>query len=261
MIVVNVDADERAIYLQSAPGEGSISITAGDRLYIQDSYNFDATGTDATNALTTEGLESLLIASGTFPGSTTQKFPSGLDVDHHSKLKAFITDTSSTPEDPTMESMTILLDKILELEKVPPTALIGERSLWTLFSQLERDNHALIQVPMGAPFQAAGGVTGPMLSHGEHRFQKFNSVRIRPGMVAGINPSTWRKYIPMGDRTIRWALGNGIFSGAPSIFGPLHDGVQLLETVDAPFDGFAEFGCLDPRANFLRKGLRTQRDV
>ncbi len=209
----------------------------------------------------TEGIESLLINSGTFPGSTSPKFPSGLDVDHHAELKAFITDTSSTPEDPTMESMTILLDKILDIEKAPPTALIGERSLWTLFSQLERDNNTLVQVPMGQTFQAASGVAGPMLSHMEHRFQKFSSIRIREGTVVGINPSTWRKYIPMGDRTIRWVLSNGVFSGAPSIFGPLHDGVQLLETVDAPFDGFVEFGCLDPRANFRRIGLRTQRDV
>lgn len=261
MLVVNVDADERAIWLQSLPGEGSISITAGDRLYLLGTYVFDGTGTDATNALMTEGIESLLTNSGTFPGSTSPKFPSGLDVDHHSELKAFITDTSATPEDPTMESMTILLDKILDIEKEPPTAMIAERSLWTLFSQLERDNNALIQVPMGQTFAAAGGVTGPMLSHMEHRFQKFSSVRVREGTVVGLNPATWRKYIPMGDRTIRWVLGSGVFSGAPSIFGPLHDGVQLLETLDAPFDGFVEFGCLDPRANLRRIGLRTQRDV
>lgn len=260
MRVVTVDQDNRRIRLQSEPGEGDITLTDNDHLMLDGSYDFTAASV-AAGSLVPEGSESLLINTGTFPGSTSPVFTSGLDVDHHTELRSFITDTSSAMDDPTMDAVTILLDKILDLDEDPPTAFIGERSMWTLHAQLERENNALVNVPMGQIFQAASGVAGPVLGHQEHRFQRFNSKRIRPNSLLGINPSTWRRYMPMGDRTIHWVYGRGPLAGIQSIFGPVHDGTQLTELADAPFNGFAQFGCLDPRLNFRRLGLKTQRDV
>jgi hypothetical protein len=114
---------------------------------------------------------------------------------------------------------------------------------------------------MGATFQAAGGVAGPVLSHMEHKFQKFNSIRVRPNSLLGIAPSTWRRYMPLGDRTIHWVYGNGPLSGIASIFGPVSSGTQLTELADAPFNAYGQFGLTDPRSNLRRLGLNSQRDV
>lgn len=258
--VVALDQDNRNIKVQSEPGEGTIDISDNDHIMLHEAYNYSAAST-ALGSLVPEGSESLLINSGVFPGSISPGFSSGLDVAHHTELKSFITDTSSAMDDPTMDAVTILLDKILDLDESPPTAFIGERSMWTLHAQLERENQALVNVPMGAIFQAASGVAGPVLGHQEHRFQRFNSKRIRPNSLLGLNPSTWMKYMPLGDRSILWVYGRGPLAGINSIFGPVTDGTQLTELADAPFNGYCQFGCKDPRLNFRRLGLKTQRDV
>lgn len=218
--VVAIDSNARNIKLQSMPNEGTIDISDNDHLMLADTYDFSQT-THAAASRVTEGVESLLIETGTFPGSTSPTFTSGLDVTHHTALQSFVTDNSSAMKDPTMETLTLLLDKILDSGVAPPTAFIGERSLWTLHAQLERENNALVTVPMAAQFVAAGGVAGPVLSHMEHRFQKFSSVRIRPNSIVGLNPSTWRRFMPMGDRTINWVAENGPLAGLGSLFLPV----------------------------------------
>lgn len=258
--IVAIDQDLRTIKVQSELGEGTLNISDNDHIMLADAYNFSAAST-AAGSLVPEGAESLLINSGVFPGSTSPGFTSGLDVSHHTELKSFITDTTTAMDDPTMDAVTVLLDKILDLDEDPPSAFIAERSLWTYHAQLERENHAMIQVPMGATFQAAGGVAGPVLGHQEYRFQRFNSKRIRPNSILGLNPRVWMKYIPMGDRVIHWVYGSGPLAGIQSIFGPTFDGTQLTELVDAPFNAYFQFGCKDPRLNFRRLGLKNQRDV
>ena len=260
MRVVNIDTDSRTIYLQAQAGEGDITLSDDDHLILADTFDF-AESTVAASSMVGEGVESLLINSGTYPGSTSPAFTSGLDVAHHSELKSFLQDDESAKINPTMDALTELLDKILDTGRDPPTAFISERSVWTLHAQLERENNALYNVPMGGTFQAAGGVAGPVLSHMEHRFQKFSSIRVRPNSVLGINPSTWRRYMPLGDRTIHWVYGTGPLSGIASIFGPVSTGTQLTELADAPFNAYLQFGCTDPRANFRRLGLNAQRDV
>lgn len=261
MNVVAVDPDLRTIKLQSRPGEGSIVLVDNAHLMLEGTYVFDSTGTNATNSLVPEGAESLLINTGTFPGSTSPKFTSGLNVADHTELKSFINDTTSAQANPTMQEVTLLLDKILDTETVPPSAWIAERSLWTLHSQLEKENNSMVQVPMGATFQASGGVAGPVLSHQEHRFQRFNSSRVRPNSILAIDPKSWMKFMPLGDRAIHWAVGAGGIAGAGSIFRAVTDGTQMTELLDAPFDAYLQFGCMKPRANFRRLGLKTQRDV
>lgn len=267
MRVVNIDADNRSIWLQAEPGEGPIRLTDNAVLLYADTYLFGATTGHELQSLVPQGIgvaaaSGLLRTSGIFPGSINARYGSnGLNVANHSELKAFIVDHSSTPVDPTPDEISAVIDKILDSNLQPPTAVIGERSLWTLYGMLEREAHGIIQIPMGAPFQAAGGVSGPIIRHMEHAFSRFVSNRIEPGSVLGLSPDTWMKYMPLGDRSIHWFYGNGPMSGIGSIFGPTFDGLQATELADAPFDAFCEFGCLNPRRNFRIRGLKTQRDV
>lgn len=266
MRVVNIDADNRSIWLQSEPGEGTIALSDNDVLLYADTYLFGGASHEV-NSLVPQGVgiaggSGLLRSSGVFPGSVNARYGSGgLSVADHSELKSFIVDRTATPVDPTPDEISSVVDKILDANMEPPTAVIGERSLWTLYAMLERETHGVIQVPMGAPFQAAGGVSGPIIRHMEHSFTRFVSNRIESGSVVGINPSTWMKYMPLGDRSIHWFYGNGPMSGIGSIFGPTFNGIQATELADAPFDAFCEFGCLNPRQNFRIRGLKTQRDV
>ena len=259
MRFVAIDSDNRTIRLQSEPGEGDITLTDYDHLMLADTYDFTAASV-AAGTLTPNGFESLLITSGVFPGSISPKFTSGLDVSHHTELKSFV-ETESPMVDPTMDTFTEMLDKIADLEKPPPTAFIAERSIWTLFAEIERENSSLVTIPMGTTFNAAGGVAGPVLSHMEHRFQRFSSARVRPNAAIGLSPETFMRFMPLGDRVIHWVYGNGPLSGYSSIFGPVSDGVRLTELADAPFNGYAEFGCKDPRRNLRKVGINAKRDL
>jgi hypothetical protein len=258
MRVVDIDTDARAITLESESGHGNVTLADNDHLVLAGTWDF-VNGV----SLSPEGFESLLINTGNFPGSSATAGLAGteLAVTTYSELKSFVAGDETATVEPTMDRLTLLMDKILDTGRQPPTALIAERSLWTRWAQLERENQSVIQVPMGSAFTATGGVAGPILSHMEHRFQKFTSVRARPGSVIGISPSTWRRFMPMGDRNVRWVFGSGIRAGFPSVFGPVWSGTQLTESAQALFNSFAEFGCVDPRANFRRIGLKTQRDV
>ena len=253
--VVNIDVDNRSIYLQSEPGEGTITLTDNAHLILAGTYNFAST-TD----LTPHGYLSLLINTGNFPGSAATIGGSELSVLHHSELMAFII-ANSPAKDPTMSAFTEVVDKMLDAGKEPPTAWISERGVWTYMAQLDQEANALVQVPMGQTFQAAGGVAGPNLGHQNNRFRRFSSPRIAPNSCIAISPETWRRFMPMGDRTIHWVIGTGMLAGQPSIFRPVTDGTQLTELGDAPFNSYVEFGCVDPRRNFLVTGLKAQRDT
>jgi len=263
MRVVDVDTYNRKIKLESEPGEGNISLSDGDHLILADTYDFSG-ASHSTNALTAEGFESLIDNTGVFPGTTSTRFGSGLNRDDHSYLKGVVVDhrsSGSPTKEPTMSVIAEILDNILNGGIMPPTALIAERSIWTLHSILERESHSMVTVPMGQIFAGAGGVAGPVLQHMEHRFQRFSSVRMRPNSVFGYAPDTWAKFIPLGDRTVRWVLGNGPLAGAGSIFGAVYSGTQLTELADAPFNSYVQFGCKDPRRNFRVLGIKAQRDI
>ena len=263
MRVVDIDTYNRKVKLESEPGEGTVALSDGDHLILADSYVFNAAGTNKSNSLTAEGFESLIDNTGVYPGTTSTKFNSGLNRDDHSYLKGVVIDHSSSgspTKEPTMALISEILDNILNGGIMPPTAMLAERSIWTLYSILERESHSMVNVPMGQAFAGAGGVAGPVLQHMEHRFQRFSSSRMRPNSIFGYAPDTWAKFIPLGDRTVRWVLGNGPLAGAGSIFGAIYDGTQLTELADAPFNSYLQFGCKDPRRNFRLQGIKAQRD-
>ena len=254
MNVVSIDPDGRHIKLQSRPGEGTITLSADDHLMLDGMYVFGG-ASDAVNSRHMNGLDSLLINTGVFPNSTSPEFPSGLDVAHHTELKAFIQDDSAAMVEPTMENLTLLLDKIEDAGLVPPTAIISERGVWTRWAQLERENHATTMIPQGGAFQAAGGVAGPVLTHMGRTFQKFVSARVRPNAAYGIAPDTFMNFVPLGDRAIHWKLER-----TGSIFYMVQSGRQLTELSGAPFNTYGEFGCRMPPRNWKHLGLLAQRD-
>lgn len=256
MRVVSINWIDRTIFLQSEPGEGSIALLDNDILVLAGTFDF-ASGT----SLATEGFESLLINTGVFPGSISEKFASGLNVTNYNFLQAHV-DTHSPRVDPTMSNITKQLDTILDLDMDDvATAIIAERSIWTLWAELERENHALISVPMGGVFDAAGGVAGPAVQHGPHVFQPFRSKRIRPRSLIGLAPRTWRRFTPMGDRAVNWVASSGMLAGFPSIFTPRFQGARMSELVAADFNVFFELGCLNPPANFRTLGINRKGDI
>ena len=258
MYVVDIDRTSLpgAIRLQSAPGVGTVAIQVNDHLMLEESYIFGG-ASNAVNATVQQGVESLLITTGVFPGSISPKFPTGCDVAHYNVLRSFVEGTEGGTDEPSMPLMSSLIDNIKNAKRTVPTAWIAERGVWSRWSILDQQTQAVVQVPMGAQYQAAGGVAGPALSHMEDRFNKFTSVKVRPKSILGLNPDTWKKFIPMGDRSIHWFYGRGPMAGVSSIFAPVVDGTQPTETAHAPFDAFCEFGCFDPQANFRRVGLNT----
>lgn len=262
MYVTSVDPDNRRIKLQSLPGEGTISLTDNSRLYYDESYTFGG-ASDAVNKTAPEGVGSLLINSGVFPGSATLKFPSGLDVGDHEELKAFIQGTAGTVDtDPTMENMTILLDKMMStVREDMPSVLIAEPSVWTLASILDKDSRSTVQVPQGQLYSPTLGVGAPILRHRQRTFARFDSDMVRENTVVGLNPGKWKRFIPLGDRTIRFKYGTGVLSGFPSVFGPINVGSRLSESAQAPFYGAIQFTCAKPQSQLIRHGVKAQRDM
>lgn len=259
MRVVDLNGVGRRLRLQSMPGVGSIVLSDNDVLVLYETYEFGGAN-HAANALAPNGSESLLLDAGVLPGTVTVRFPTGLNVSDYSMLRAFVTDTSATPDDPTMEAFTEILDNMKNAGKELPSAWFAEEGIWTKWNQLDLANNAIVQAPMGQTYMAAGGTAGPVLTHQESRFTKFSSVCVRENTVEGINPSTWRKFVPMGDRTVQWFYGRGPLSGIQSIFGPILSGTRSVRGAEAPFDMYFELGCMDPQANFRRIGIKTQRD-
>jgi len=255
--VVDIDREARTISLECKSGSTITSVTIGDCLVLAGTYVFDGGAGFETDELATRiphGIESFLASSGTFPGTS-------LDIADYSDLKAFVSGDETALDDPTPEAVALILDKISDGGYAPPEALFAERSLWTLYGQLERESGAQYVVPQGAGFVGSGGVDGPVVQHMGNRFQRFSSTRMRPGSMVGLAPSTIKKYIPLGDKTVHWVYGNGPLAGTSSIFGAVHSSTQLSELADAPFNVYCEFSCDKPGRNFRRVGFKTQRNV
>lgn len=262
MYVTSVDPDNRTISLQSMPGEGTISLTDNSRLYYDESYTFGG-ASDAVNKTAPEGLQSLLISSGIFPGTLNMtKYPNGLDVANHEELKAFIQGTAGTVDtDPTMENMSVLLDKMMStVREEMPSALIAEPGIWTAASILDKASYYQAAVPQGTLYSPTLGIGAPVLRHRQRTFARFDSDIVRENTIFGLNMNKWKRFIPLGDRTIRFKYGTGVLSGFPSVFGPINVGTRLSESAQAPFYGAIQFTCAKPQSNLIRHGVKAQRD-
>ena len=257
---VGIQKQDRKVGFQSAPGEGDITVTDGDAFMLYNMYDFNAANVSAgTRAM--EGLESLVIQTGNFPGATLDVSGTStpVTVDNVPELEGFVDGDEDNPVLPTPELIAELIDLQTDGMRKPPPVMVAEQSVWTLWSQLERNSFASYQVPQGSTFQASGGVNGPMLSHGNNTFTRLNSNQCRTGAVHGISPQGMLKFMPMGGDTIKWFFSGGVVSGASSIFGPTASGRQWSELFQAPFDGFGQLGCRMPGDQLRRIGLYSQR--
>lgn len=254
--VVDVDPDGRDLYCETEPGFSDIVLQDGDDLMLDGMFDFTQTTVDA-GSKAIEGFESLLINTGNFPGATYQG--SALSVTNHRKLQAFIQGDESNPVNPTPAIIDELSDKMADAGKESVDVVIGEKSLWSLYAQIEREAFSAYPVSQGAAFVASGRVTGPQVGYGDKVFARLNSAKIRPGSILGLTPSVWMKFIPLGDRTIKWLYSGGNQAGASSIFGNVSTGRQATNLAQAPFDFFFQIGCTDPQRNFRRIGINSQR--
>ena len=94
-----------------------------------------------------------------------------------------------------------------------------------------------------------------------YAFARESSAHCRENQIYGIEPQTWKKFMPIGEGSINWIYSDGILSGAGSIFGPVFSGRRLAGLADAPFEAFCQFGVIDPRRQFIRIGVKNQRDL
>ncbi len=255
---IDIDADTRVPYFETEEGFSDVVLDDNDNIMLEGTYDFTAATVNA-GTLAANGLESLLISSGNFPGAFHAG--SAMAVTDHRYLKSYISGTEGDEEAPTPEVIAEIIDKITDASKAPPNVLIAEKSLWTLYAQLERQGYAQQIVPQGGLFTATGGVAAPQLGHGTASFTQFHSPRVRPGMIVGMASDTWKKFMPFGDMTIQWLYSSGAMAGTESIFHPVMSGRQATQQAQAPFDFYGEYGCDDPRRNFRRVGLSSQRSV
>lgn len=254
LVCVDVDTHSRTVQFMVENGAGTVSAIAdGDYIFLADFIDWSNTAaTPLAASMATQGVESLLIATGTFPGTA-------LDVTYHRELKSYVEGDETALEDPTPEVIAKMIDYITDSGKEPPPVLIAEQSVRTLYAQLERVAGAEYSVPQGAQFMASGGVGGASFGHFNYGFQWLSSPKIRPGSVLGFAPDTWTKAMGGGNGDIEWFASSSGISGANGPYLPTISGRQYTRVLQAPFDVYLEFGCTDPRRNFRRIGLHSQR--
>lgn len=266
MYVVEVFPDTRKIWLQSAPGEGTITLSDNDHLMHEGTYDFGAAtvalGSKAAQGVGVAAASGLLRNSGVFPGSVdVEHAASGRDVAYYAVLKSYIDYNSGTLRQPTPGVLARLVDKMLSGKKARPPVHIAERSLWTLYCEIEQAASAMQIVPQGGVFQANGGVAGPVLDHQGHKAVKLESDLVAPNTILGLDPSTFLSFMPMGSDAINWVYGSGPMSNNGSIFRRVDDGVQGTGLLEATGEFFYQFGCKDPCANFRAGDFQTARDA
>jgi hypothetical protein len=255
MRCVNIDVDAQQMYMEAEPGMGTITVSDNDALIQADLVDTSVSSNVTAQSLAPEGFFSLVRASGNFPGTS-------LAVTSYSELKGFVTDHESAPVLPTPELVAKQIDKITEANIRPPSVLVSEPSVKTLYSQLERQGYATYVVPQGGQFSAAGGVGGAMVGHGNWGASAWLvSSKVRKNTICGMTPGSFKRFIPLGDKTIRWVYSGGGASGAAGMFHIVTEGRQTTELLDAPFDFFYQTGLENPRQQFSILGVKSQYDV
>lgn len=247
---VGIDTDLRKVGFQSEAGEGTISLSDNDGIMLEGIWDFSIASPYANRA--PNSIENLIINTGTYPGTA-------YNVASHKELQAYISDNTATPVAPTPELIAEICDKVTEPGYEPPTTLVAERSVWTYYAQLERQAHVVYQVPQGAPYTASGGVNAPVITHGNYTFAKLSSAKVREGSIFGIAPETFRRFMPGGGKTLRWATQSGGVAGMAGIFHPIYSGRQMSKVAAADFEFWMQFGQVMPRRIFLIKGVLSQR--
>jgi len=243
---VGINPDNLKVGLQAEQGEGDLTMAADDYIAVEGMYNFGAAANYAMS-----GVPQLLTNTGTYPGT-------GYARASYPQLCTFMDDNSSSYVQPTPELVAKLIDKMETAGYNAPSIVIAEQSIWTLYAQLERSTQAVYQVPQGDTFQASGQVVGPRIGHGNMSFTRLSSSLCPANEIFGIEPSTFRRFMPLGGKTIRWAMESGGVAGVNGIFRPVTNGPVLTDLSVADFDVYAQMGQVDPRRCFRITGVHSQ---
>lgn len=254
---VDHDMVTRTVFFEPEAGVGNIVVEDNDHIVLYNTLTM-TTGTPNATTLVPNGVMSLLLDSGTFPGTS-------LSVASYQHLRSFVQGSDSAMVDPSPDVIAEIMDLISETGKPMPRDLIAEQSIWTRYGQLERATGALYVVPQGAQFQPSGGYTAPTLGHfdasGTVMFNRHTSAMVRQNMILGLSRESFIKFMPGGNKTIHWRRTRSGVSGTQGIFREVTVGSQLSKLLSAEFDVWGEFGCIDPRRNFRYIGLNNARNV
>jgi hypothetical protein len=247
---VGVNKRNLKVGFESEPGEGDIVVADGGAMLYAGMYDLDAGASLAQN-----GLENLLISSGTFPDTSH-------NVANYPELQAFIegspTAASTAFIAPEPEVIDEILDRMTAPGDPPPSVLLAEANVWTLYSHLERRAHAIYSVPQGAQFTASGGVNGPVVGYGGKTFVRLASAMCRQNAIFGIAPDTFMRFMP-NDLSIRWVMQQGGMAGAGNIFRPVYVGRRLSDLSAAEFETWTQLACTNPCRNMIRYAVHNKR--
>ena len=254
---VDIDPDTQNVIFEPEPGMGNIVLSDGDVIMLKDVYNFSAANVTAgSNAI--NGFENLLINTGNFPGAFIGS--NAVSVASVSALRARVQGDEAAPVTPTPTVWTSLLNDIHDIGLMGPDVFIAERSLWTLYSRLDQQAYASVQVPMGATYAPAGGVGPPRLTHWTEEFVRIDSFCIRQGSIIAYPNESMMKFMPRG-LAIQWKNVGPTVAGAPGAWRNITQGSQLSEEMAAEWTMWAQIGCQDPRRCIRRIGIHTQRTL
>lgn len=248
---VGVKPQTLKVAFQSEPGQGTITVTAGDGIIMSRMWNWADSTSYACN-----GMDNLLVTDG-------QAFPdSGIsDVTDYPELQAFIygneTDTSTyvAPEPETIDNV---LDYVTAYQSEKPPILFAENSIWTLWKHLERRANMMVVIPNGGTYDANGGVGNVMYTHGNRPFQIAASPMVAPNRIYGIDPTSFTRFMP-NDMQVKWKMSNGGLAGVPSIFRPLFVGNISTDSAIAEFVLHYQLACHRPNRNVIYKGVHNKR--
>lgn len=258
MICTNVNKKTRDVHFQSAPGEGSISLSDGDDLMRIGVYDFSAANVTAGSYKCIQGIHGMVKSSGQFPGA-----PSGVNVEDYSELQGFVDGDYSSLQAPTPELIAEYLDWIDTGGSELPSMIVSERSVQTVYSQYEKANSHVVLVPQGQAVSPNGGVRAPMFSHGGKAFVWPTSRACKPNTIYGMDPGSLVRFMPIGDGSLRWKIGSGPTAGLGTMFRPVltDGGVRMTKVSEAPYNAYGQLGINKPNMFFIIQGVQSQRDV
>jgi hypothetical protein len=243
---VGVDRQALKVGFQSEAGSGTIAVQAGDAFVYAGMYDFVNARSLACN-----GVESLLIKTGTFPDTP-------YNVANYPELQAFIDGDETAMEAPLPEKVDEILDLMTAADKGVMPTLAAENSLWTLWGHLERRTQSIVTVPQGQPFVAVNGARAPIVYNGTRPFVQFASPKCRPNTIFGLDASSFLRFMP-NDLNVRFRTQAGGAAGAPNIFRTVQVGTQLSDLLSAEFETWYQLAQTRPNRNIIRKGFHNRR--
>lgn len=247
---VDVDVDAGTVAFQAETAEASIALTDGDAICMYGMTTF-ADEVNAGTSLAMESIETLLRATGNYPGTTYA-------VTDYRMLKSFITGDEAAPVEPEIEKLIEIIDKMSDAGLPVPPMVVAESSVWSRMALLEKQAYGTVTIPQGSAFNPAPGVAMPAISHNNYRFQPVVSSKCRPGAWHGFDPATFKRFMPLGN-TIRWLMNQGGVSNQSGIFRLITSNGVASELSAADFDFFVQVGQDNPRSAFRRIGLISQK--